>query len=803
MQAIWQDLRYGIRMLLKRPGFTIVAVLTLALGIGANTAIFSVVNAILLKPTPYLDDPRLVFINSGDKQADPQGYYGASPADFLDWQANSKTFQQIAAVSPDGGVTLTGVERPEYLRCSRVSTNLSQVFGVKPMLGRAFLPEDGLVSAPKTIMLSYGLWQRRFGGDPEIIGQMLGNTGVTVIGVIPPDFKYPTYSECWTPLARDSGEMRTRANRYFSVVGAIRPDQTLESAQAEIKTIAAQLEAQYPDTNKNITVQVASIHELRTSGVKNSLFVLLGAVGCVLLVACANIANLLLARAGARRKEIAIRLALGASRWRLLRQLLTESLVLAALGGALGLLLGLWGVAGLMSLVPEGLTAYFQLQERLGVDHTVLSFSLLISLLTGIFFGLAPAWQASNPAVNDELKEGGRGSDGVRRQRLRSVLVVSEIALAMVLLAGAGLLVNSYVRKSRVELGFDARSLFSMSIGIPAGRYPDDASRARFMRQMLDQVLQTPGVESAVVTSGWIFPHLHFNFNIPSRPLPAAVDAFYETISPNYFRALRAQILAGREFDERDDARTPAVAIINQTMARRYFGGEDPLGKRLSMIYLRQPIELEIVGVVADMNQGILGVPIIPQIYVPYLQRPWRGSALVVRAAHGNLSAVRNDVQRAIWAVDRDQAFVQSTTAEEALNNSLAGSRFNTILLVVFAALALSLAAVGIYGVMSYTVAERTREIGIRVALGAQTGAVLRMVIRQGMKLALIGVGVGTLAALALTRMIWGSLYGVSATDPITFIAIGLVIMVVALLACWVPARRATKVDPLVALRVE
>jgi putative ABC transport system permease protein len=372
-----------------------------------------------------------------------------------------------------------------------------------------------------------------------------------------------------------------------------------------------------------------------------------------------------------------------------------------------------------------------------------------------------------------------------------------------VLLAGAGLLVNSFVRKSRVELGFDARSLFSMSINISASKFPDDTSRARFMGQMLDQVSQTPGVESAVVTSGWIFPFLHFNFNIPSRPLPAAADALYETVSPNYFRALRAQIVAGREFDERDDVGAPAVAIINQTMARRYFGGEDPLGKRVSMIIRRQPIELEIVGVVADMNQGELGAPIIPQIYVPYLQRPWLSGALIVRAAHGNLSAVKTDVQSAIWAVDRNQSFVQSTTAEEALNNSLAGSRFYTVLLVVFAALALSLAAVGIYGVMSYTVAERTREIGIRLALGAQTGAVLRLVIGQGMRLAVIGIGVGVVAALALTRLIRGSLFGVSATDPVTFSSIALVIMVVALLACWIPARRATKVDPMVALRVE
>jgi putative ABC transport system permease protein len=802
MRTLLQDLRYSARLLAKKPGFTSIAVITLALGIGANTAIFSVVNAILLKPTPYINDWRLVFVISGDKQTD-QGYHGASPADFLDWQANSKTFQQLAAYSPDGGFTLTGVDRPEFFRGSRVSTNFFEVFGVKPLLGRAFLPEDGLVSAPKTILLSSGLWQRRFGGDPAIIGQRLGNTGVTVIGVIPADFKYPTASECWTPLARDSGEMRTRANRYFSVVGSIKYDQTLESAQAEIKTIAAALEAQYPDTNKNITVQVASIHELRTRWIKNPLLILLGAVGCVLLVACGNIANLLLARAGARRKEMAIRLALGAGRKHLLRQLVIESLLLAVLGGLVGLLLGLWGLSALMRLLPDSYSSYFQLQERLGIDQSVLFYTLLISLLTGIFFGLVPALQASNPAVNDELKEGSRGSGGKRRQRLRQALVVSEIALAMLLLASAGLLVNSFVRKSRVDLGFDARNLFLMSVNTQAAKYPDDAARTQLMRQMLDQVSRTPGVESAVVTSGWIFPYLHFNFNIPGHPLPVPADAIYETVSPHYFRALRAQVLAGREFDEHDDARTQSVAIINQTMARKYFGAEEPLGKRLSITYLRQHVEFDIVGVVADMNQGELGEPIIPQIYVPYLQRPWRSSALLVRAAHGDLSAVKNDVQRAIWAVDRDQVFIQSTTAEEALATSLAGDRFYSVLLIVFSMLALSLAAVGIYGVMSYTVAERTREIGIRIALGAQASSVLKMMIGQGIKLAVIGIGVGTVAALCLTRLIKNLLYGVSATDPMTFIAIALVIIAVTMFACWIPARRATKVDPMIALRYE
>jgi putative ABC transport system permease protein len=806
MQTLWQDLRFGARMLIKKPGFTLIVLLTLALGIGVNTAIFSVVNAVLLKPLPYLKEPRLVFIESGNKQADPREYFGASPADFLDWQAQSRTIQELAAYAPSDGFTMTGVERPEVFVSSRVSTNFFQTFGAKPLLGRAFLPEDELMSAPRTILLSHRLWQRRFGGDPGVVGQTLGNTGVTVIGVMPSDFKYPTHAECWTPIVREAGEGSTRANRYWVAIGLIKSDQSLESAQAELKAIAGRLESQYPDSNKNITTNVTPVVERRTDGVRRSLFILLGAVGCVLLIGCANIANLLLARAGSRRKEMAIRLALGAPRRLLLRQLLIESLLLAALGGAAGLLLGQWGLDGLMRLLPQSYNAYYQLQDQLrpgGIDQTVLSFTILISLLTGVLFGLVPAWQASNPAVNDELKEGGRGADGLRRQRLRGALVVAEIALAMVLLVGAGLLINSFARMSRAELGFDPRNLFSMSVQTRS-KFPiegADERRARFVKQVVDQVSQTPGVESAVVTSAGIFPLLHFGFNIEGRPLPADADALYETISPNYFRTMRARIVAGREFDEHDDTRAPTVAIINETLARRYFAGEDPLGKRVLIAYMRNRIALEIVGVAADIKQGELGAPVIPQIYAPYLQRPWLSSAIVVRAAHNDLSAVKNDAQRAIWAVDRDQASTGIHTAEEALNNSLAEPRLYTSLLGVFAALALSLAALGIYGVMSYTVTERAREIGVRVALGARGRNVLTLVIGQGMTLALIGVAIGSAIAVALTRLMSGLLFGVSATDPVTFVVIALLLVSVALLACWIPARRAAKVDPMVALR--
>ncbi len=799
MNNLIQDLRYGARMLIKSPLYTAVAVMALALGIGANTAIFSVVNAVLLRPLPYIDANRLVFVESGDKQAGAQQFGGASPADFWDWQAQTQTFEQLCGMA-GGGFNLTGVETPESIPGLRVSTNFFEMLKAKPLLGRTFRPEDGFVKADDTIILSHRLWQHRFGADPDIIGKTLGNTGTVVIGVMPPDFKFPVTAECWIALSRDSGEMRNRANRYFTIMGLIKPDQTIESAQAEMQAIAANLESQYADTNKNISVRLAPYRDRMVRDVKTSLLVLLGAVMFVLAVACANVASILLARAASRRKEMAIRLALGASRWTLIKQLLTESLMLGLAGGAAGLVFALWGVDLLVKLLPEKY-AYLQAQEMVRIDTTTLMFTLVTALLTGLLFGLVPAWQSSRPDINEWLKEGARGSDGSRQQRTRGTLVIAEIAMAMVLLAGAGLLVQSFVRLRSADLGFDPRNLFTMGVSLSFREHPDDPSRVRFIKKMLDEVSNAPGVESVAVTTGSAFPYLNFNFNIEGQPLPAEAPALYETISPNYFKAMKASLVTGREFDERDSTNSPGVAIINETLARRYFDGQDPIGKRISINYLGARQTREIIAVAKDMNQGEPG-KIEPQIYVSYQQQPWLSASLVVRAASSPDSA-RKDAQQAIWAVDKNQPVSKSDTTEMVLSNALAEPRLYTILLGAFAALALILAAVGIYGVMAYSVAERTREIGIRMALGAQTSDVLRMVIGQAMKLIVVGVAIGLVAAYGLTRLIASLLFGVSATDPVTFVMVSALLAGVALMACYIPARRATKVDPMVALRYE
>ncbi|HEX8775372.1 MAG TPA: ABC transporter permease [Pyrinomonadaceae bacterium] len=803
MGTLWQDVRYGLRMLFKKPGFTVMAVLTLALGIGANTAIFSVVNAILLKELPYREPSRLVWAQTAQEQNGQRQSAAVSPAEFREWKEQSRTFEQLAAFRGDA-ISLKDAEQPEALAGARVSVNFFQTLGVGPMLGRAFAAEDERPDAPEGVVLSYRLWQRRFGGDPSIVGRTLETIEgpSVVIGVMPPDFKFPSFAEAWVPFSGASSEMRVR-NRYLQVLGRLKAGHTLESAQAEMKTIASRLEAEHPDSNKGWTVQLTPLRERLTGETRPALLVLLGAVGFVLLIACANVANLLLARVATRRREMAIRLALGARRAQLLQQLLIESVLLALLGGAIGLLLAAWGVDLMVGLLPQSKEVY-QFPNTVGIDRVVLCFTLGVSVLTGILFGLVPGWQASRPDVNECLKEGGYSTKGERRQGVRGALVVLEIAVTLILLVGAGLLVQSFVRLRRVELGYDPHGLLTMWISAPFSKYPNDESRARLYREVLEQVKQVPGVEGATLTSGLPFGFLSFPFNIEGEPLPSGdVSVHYSAISAGYFDVLKAPVRAGRAFTERDDAQAPQVAIINEALARRYFGDADPLGRKISISYLGRRVVREVVGVAGNIKQDELGVPTEPEVYVPFQQQPWLGQTLVLRTRHADPLSLRRDVQRAIWTVDKDQPVSRAETVDQMLSELVAEPRLYTLLLGVFAALALSLSAVGIYGVMSYTVTQRTHEIGVRMALGAQAGDILRMIVRQAMAHALLGVSFGVAASLALTRLITSLLFGITATDPLTFVGVSLGLLTVAFMASFIPARRATRVDPMIALRYE
>ena len=604
METFLRDLRYGFRMLLMKPGFTVVAVVALALGIGANSAIFSVVNAVMLRPLPYAEPGRLVSAESVNALNPQREIDGVSPADFWDWKDQSQAFEQLAAHSGGGAFSLKDTDQPDVFNGARVSFNFFQTFGVQPLLGRTFSTEDGQLNAPGTVVLSYRLWMRRFGGDPSVVGKTFNTFegGTTVIGVMPPDFKFPSYAEVWTPLARSSGEMRNRGNRYFNVVGRINPDQSIESAQAELKTIASRLEAEHSQSNKGWSAHLTPLRDSLMGGTRAALFVLLGAVGCVLLIACTNVANLLLARAASRRKEMAIRLALGAGRARLMRQLLTESVVLGLAGGAVGLLLAAWGLDLLIGILPD--KEAFQLPVEIRIDRAVMFFTLVISVLTGIVFGLAPAWQASRPDVSSWLKEGGRTGSGSGHQRTRSALIIGEIAIALVLLVGAALLIQSFVRLRRVDLGYDPNGLLTMWVSAPPARYPNDEAKARFYKRLVEEASQVHGAERVSASSEPWFGLLNFQFNIEGDPLPAGdANVRYSSVAPGYFNVLKAQIRAGRDFDDHDDLRAPGVAVINQTLASRYFSDSNPIGRKIVLGYLGRRLVREIVGYQRTSNK--------------------------------------------------------------------------------------------------------------------------------------------------------------------------------------------------------
>jgi putative ABC transport system permease protein len=795
-------------MLWKSPGFTVVAIFTLALGIGANSAIFSVVNTVLLRPLAFKHPETLVRVK-GELKKQGVDQEPLSYPDFVDLKAQSQALERVAAYSQTTGA-LTGGGEPERLRGANVSAELFPLLGVEPLVGRAFSPEEDRAGSNPVVVLSHALWQRRFGSDPRVVGQeiMLNGRSTTVLGVMPQDFNFPIQSsqrDYWMPLVPSVGERaEQRGSHYLNVIGRLKPGYTLAQAGGETVALSKRLEEQYAETNTGFSLSVVSAHEDVVKDVKPALLVLLGAVGFVLLIACANVANLLLARAAGRAKEIAIRTALGAGRLRIVRQLLTESVLLSLVGGTLGLLIAVWGVDLLVASSPADIPRV----KEMGLDMRVLVFTLLISVVTGIIFGLVPALQSSKLDLNESLKEGGRGStEGLRRNRVRSLLVVSEVALSLVLLISAGLLIKSFMRLRDVNPGFNPDNVLAVSLSLPPAKYADEPKQAAFYRDVLERIKTAPGVVSAagVFTLPLSGSNRINTFEIVGRPaaspgeMPEGND---RVTTPDYFRVMGIPLLKGRVFTERDTADAPPVVVVNESLARRFFAGEDALGKRL-IISEKYPQGNEIVGVVGDVRHKSLDVEGGAEFYRSYLQFPASSMSLVVRTAAADPTSIASSIRSIVQQVDKDQPLSNIQTMDQLLADSVARRRFNMLLLGIFASVALLLAAIGIFGVMNYSVTQRTHEIGIRMALGAQAGDVLKMVVGQGMALAFIGVALGLIASFIITRVMSNLLFGVSATDPVTFAGVSLLLSVIALLACYIPARRATRVEPIIALRYE
>ncbi|HSB12438.1 MAG TPA: ABC transporter permease [Blastocatellia bacterium] len=811
METLIQDLRLGLRAFLRYKSITAMALIALALGIGANTAIFTVVNAVLLRPLPYQEPDRLVTIW---EESPERGMYEmpVSFANFRDWVDQNHVFEEISAYS-FASMNLIGAGEPERFPVVRSSANLFSMLGAKPMLGRTFLPEEDKEGANRVVILSERLWQRRFGAAPGVVDQALtlNNQSYTVVGVMPAGFQFPVgFSylgkvqsgpiDLYIPLAATSEETR-RGNYSFFSIGRLKDGVTLDQARAEMTTIEGRLEQQYPDTNPGIGISLVGTHEQTTKDIRPALLVLLGAVGFLLLIACANIANLLIARAAARQKEFAIRSALGASRMRILRLLLAESVLLSLAGGGLGLLLALWTMDAMIAVAPD-----IPRLDEVALDARVFGFALAVSLATGIVSGLIPAIQASTPNLNETLKEGSRGSMGtVGGKRIRSLLVVAEVALSFVLLIGAGLMIKSFLRLQQMNLGFNPDNVLAMNISLPPSRYPEARQQAALFKETLDRIQSLPGVRSAGVTTGLplMLSISGSDLRVEGRPEPEPGDiriVYTRSVSPRYFETLAIPFVKGRDFSDRDDSESLKVAIINENLARIYFPDEEPIGKRIT--FDDGESWMSIIGVIGDVKQLGLDSAAQPEVYWPYAQTGATSMSLVVRTATGPagpLQAVKTEIQ----AVDKDLPVSEVKTMEELLAESVAGRRFNMLLLTVFAGVALVLAAVGIYGVISYSVTQRTHEIGIRMALGARGSDVLKLVGGSGLLLALAGVAIGVVASLLLTRLMSTLLFEVTPTDPGTFAVVAALLIGVALAACLVPARRAVKVDPMVALRYE
>ena len=824
IRDLLQDTRYGARMLRKSPGLTLVAVLSLGLGIGAISTIFSFVNGIMLRPLPYQEPDRLVLL---DETAVKKGIPSMSVSypNFLDWRAQNNSFEDIACFQRggfaigSGGPAAAGASaaagsgssgaavatEPEQLKGAFVTQGLFEILGVAPILGRTFTAEEDQPDHDQVIILSYGLWHRRFGGDPAILGQtlVLNNRTRTVIGIMPKGFQFPEVAEAWGPMALTTKEF-TRTDHGLNAIARLKPGVTLEQAQAEMITIASNIETENPVTNEGLSVSVIDLRGSLVGDYKKALLILLGVVAFVLLIACVNVANLLLARATARHKEIAIRAALGAKRQRIVRQLLTESLLLGLIGGVFGLALAWWGMDLLLAAIPIDIPFWM----KFDLDGRVLGVTAACSLLTGFVFGTVPALEASNPDLNETLKEGGRSGAGSGRHRLRSLLVAAEIALSLVLLVGAGLMMRSFMSLQSVDAGFKPEGVLTMDVALPGSKYRRPEKRAEFFDALLDRVRAIPGVHSAGINSGLPLRGNNWGRSLTVEGFPVlsvgeAPVINHCVISSDYFSAMGISLLKGRDFDQRDSFKAPKVTIIDERLAREYWPGEDPLGKR---IRFGPPEDNEpwhtIVGVVGEVKHDRLDASTRKSVYLPYAQTPVGGLSIVIRT-EGKPEKLIAAARAQVRELDPDLPVTRIMPMTDVISRSVWQPRLYTALFGVFAGVALILATVGIYGVMSYAVEQRTREIGLRMALGAQRNDVLKLVVGHGILVAAIGIAVGLGAAAALTRLMSSLLFEVSATDPMTFAVVSALLAGVALGACFIPARRATKVDPMIALRYE
>jgi putative ABC transport system permease protein len=795
LESLMQDLRYAIRALRKNRGVTTVAVLTLALGIGANAAIFSIVEAALLRPMPFPNPDRLVAIDSVKESSGPNNCCAVSPADFRDWNGESKTLQ-IAAFSGNG-MTLRENDQDENVYSARVTESFFDVLGVRPMLGRTFSDAEWLVTGPRAVVLSHRLWVRRFGGDPSIIGKRL-NTGETVIGVMNAAVNFPPNAEAWTPIYRDTPEMNRRSTRYLLAIGRLRTGESIDAARAEMKTISGRLAAAYTSDDSNWSVAVSPLNQSLMRNVRHSLIVLMGAVGLVLLISCANVSGLMLARSTARRGEVTIKLALGVGRRRLVGQFIIESLVLSMLGLAGGLLLAKWSISALFTLLSNtSWTDLVFLRDDIHINAAVVVFSIVLSSLTGIVVALIPALSIMRIAIASSIRNAAVRTQNRSENRLHKSLVVLQFACAVVLLAGAGLLVQSFVRMQRVDYGYDPAGLALMPLP------QTGPARQVFIHQVMEKIKTTPGVESAALMSFTSFGALNFPFNIEGRPLPGGDTlARYSSVSAGYIHVLKAKLVAGREFNEQDTANAPGVAMINETLAREYFQGEDPVGKKIVIAYLNQRVVRQIIGVTSDIRQDQPREPIKPEVFVHWPQLPWFAAVMVVRT-QGDPEGMGKAIQQAIWSVDKTVPRSTLKTVESMLGDQVAEPRLYLTVLGAFAAAAVLLAMVGIYGMLSYVVSRRMNEMAIRIAIGAKSRDVVRTVVGEGMRLCIAGIGLGSIGAIALTRLIKNLLFGVAATDPLTLASVTLLLLAVALVACCAPALRATQADPVDALRHE